>query len=155
MLPQRHGFSSGVISKIKTKTFIYISGIAALNIHRNNETSGDWHPRKAREDDCRESKDERGLNWFERIEVEGEVLEGVWVANHYRALADMFRESVNKRKINMPRHSVNDFLDGDTKGLLEYIDFLSIEDETTKLVCIHEFGREVVERWLTKSSMEK
>ncbi len=133
----------------------YISGIAALNIHKGNETTGDWHPRKVREDDYRESRDERGLMWFDRLEIEGEVLNCVWVANHYRALADMFRENVNKRKIGMLRHSVNDFLDGDAKGLLEYIDFLSIEDETTKIVCIHEFGREVTEEWVTKRCIEK
>ncbi len=122
----------------------YISGFAALHIHQGNETTGDWHPRKVRESDYRESKDDRGLMWFDKLEIEGEVLKGVWVANHYRALADMFRENVNKRKISMLRHSVNDFLDGDAKGLLGYIDSLSIEDETTELVCIHEFGIETV-----------
>ncbi len=125
----------------------YVSGDSALSIGSKNLTTGNWRIPNINETDYRHSDDLRGINYFEQIKINGTTYTNLYVANHYRALADLFKEYVNTKKIIFLRGSVGDYIDGNKDELLSYIGALSITDELSNKVCIREFELKVVKKW--------
>ncbi len=126
----------------------YLTGLSALAVSSGNKTMGDWHLREIKETDMRETEDEYGLNYFKELYLDGVFLHNIYVANHYRALADLFREYINTPLLRLLKGSVEDYLDGDAAGLLDYLRELDIKTEESKKICIHEFGLQAVKKWL-------
>lgn len=128
----------------------YITGIYALNIFEGNDTCGDWHSNILQDLEYNETEDLVGLNFFKELKTDYCELTNVYVANHVRALADMFKAYVNTNKIKTLKYCVNDYLDGreDKKvELYNLVKNLNILDEDTKDVYMNEFGLKVMKLW--------
>lgn len=120
----------------------YITGLFALNIHQDSETCGDWHSNILDTLEYSNTDDLYGCKHYDNIELpNGTVLADVWVANHYRALADRFISHLNSNP-NLLLHEVDDFLDSDKDKFTEYLVHFNLQPKTEDAfrLLIHEIG---------------